>query len=155
MKRGNLAWQVILVLALVAVGYFCVFHFIERRRVAKGPWVVTFIAEGGDPAMVVNQPTLDIRDVRLVFAGERGATNTSQSLEFSEARSVPFAVPFGQCVFLDTLFLPGTVTFEMFGHQIQLLPRVLTIDHVEHAWRSHETIPLARATNQPAAAPPR
>ena len=76
-------------------------------------------------------------------------TNVTQTLEFSQARAVPFDVPFGKCVFLDPLFLPGTVTFEMFGHEIQLLPRVLTIDKVEHPWRNGETIRLHEPLTPP------
>jgi hypothetical protein len=45
-------------------------------------------------------------------------------------------------VFLDTVFLPGTIVLVMFGHQIQLMPRVLTIDGVEHPWRAGENIKL-------------
>jgi hypothetical protein len=48
-------------------------------------------------------------------------------------------------VFLDTTFLPGTVALSLFGHEVQLLPRVLTIDKVEKAWRSGETISLQQA----------
>jgi hypothetical protein len=43
---------------------------------------------------------------------------------------------------MDTTFLPGTLVFELFGHEIQLLPRVLTIDKKEQPWRSNETIAL-------------
>jgi hypothetical protein len=59
-------------------------------------------------------------------------------------------VPFGQCVFQDAQTLPGTVVFELFGHEIQLLPRVLTIDRVEHPWHSGETITLSKSGGQTA-----
>ena len=38
--------------------------------------------------------------------------------------------------------LPGTATFELFGHEIQLLPRVLIIDRREYPWRPNATITL-------------
>jgi hypothetical protein len=41
---------------------------------------------------------------------------------------------------MDATSLPGTVAFELFGHEIQLLPRVLTIDNQERPWRSNEII---------------
>jgi len=42
---------------------------------------------------------------------------------------------------MDTTFLPGTVAFQLFGHEIELLPRVLIIDHEEHPWHSkHATL---------------
>ena len=131
-----------LVFAAALVGYALVYGWIEHRRAAKGPWVVNFSSESGMPAITVNQLKLGIRDVRIVFAEGLSPTNTTQTLEFSEPRPWPYAVPFGQCVFMDTTFLPGTIALELFGHEIQLLPRVLTIDKAERPWRSGETIEL-------------
>ena len=34
------------------------------------------------------------------------------------------------------MYLPGTLTFDFFGHQVELLPRVLIIDKEEHPWQS-------------------
>ena len=41
---------------------------------------------------------------------------------------------------MDTTFLPGTLTFQFFGHEIELLPRVLVLDRQEHPWRSGEVV---------------
>ena len=142
MKRSSLGLQVLLVFAAALVGYVVVYGWIEHRRVVKGPWVVTCANESGVPAITVNQSTLGIRDVRIVFSGGRAASNATQTIEFSQARPWPYDVPFGRCVFMDTTFLPGTIALEMFGHEIQLLPRVLTIDKLERPWRSGETIEL-------------
>jgi hypothetical protein len=128
--------------AAVALGYLVLFHLIEARRVAKGPWRITFSARGGAPTLLVNQPALGIRDVQIVFAAAQAATNALQTVEFDQARTVPFELPFGRCVFLDTTFLPGTVVLEVFGHEIQLLPRVLTINRVEQPWQSGARIEL-------------
>ena len=65
------------------------------------------------------------------------------SPSFDQPRAVPYALPFGQCVFVDSTFLPGTLTFEVFGHEIELLPRVLIIDREEHTWQSNSIITLA------------
>lgn len=115
---------------------------IERRRVEKGPWVVTFTTESGVPVLIANQETLGIRDVRIMFFDERVEMNSTQTVEFSHARQVPFDVPFGRCVFLDPLYLPGTVALDVFGHEVQMLPRVLTIDKVERPWRNGEIVKL-------------
>ena len=144
MKRGKLFWQLALVFVVALVVYAVGFGWIEHRRAVKGPWVVTFKSENGSPAISLNQGALGIRDVRLVFRDAATPTNPAQTIEFSQARLVPFDVPFGQCVFQDTTFLPGTVAFEMFGHQIQLMPRVLTIDGGERPWQSGETIELRK-----------
>src|SRR5258707_5489293 len=61
---------------------------------------------------------------------------TRQTLIFRQPRQVPYGVPFGKCIFMDMTFLPGTLTFQCFGHEIELLPRVLMIDHEEHQWSS-------------------
>ena len=142
MKRSHLGLQIGLVFVAALIGYVVVYGWIEHRRVVKGPWVVTATSESGVPAILVNQSTLGIRDVRIVFAGAHAPGNASQTVEFSQARPWPYAVPFGQCVFMDTTFLPGTIALEMFGHEIQLLPRVLTIDSAERPWRSGEVIEL-------------
>jgi hypothetical protein len=140
---------VLLLLALLVYGVF--FALIQRRRMANGPWEVTFIVEKEAPALIVNQPKLGIADVRFVFRGGPATTNSSQAVRFDQSRPAPFDLPFGRCVFLDPLFLPGTVAIEAFGHQIQLMPRILTVDRVEHPWRSGEIITLL-GTNQPSLA---
>lgn len=147
MKPPAVGRKLLILFALVLIAYAASYAFIQHRRVAKGPWEVTFTREAGAPALVVNQTRLGIANVRLVFSGAQATTNLPQTLRFADARPVPFDLPFGKCVFLDPLFLPGTVAFELFGHEIQLLPRVLTIDRVEYPWQSNATITLI-ATNQ-------
>ena len=145
MKRKHLLLRAGLIFAAALVGYIVVFKWIEHRRVAKGPWVVTFAIESTTPTFIVNQFKLGLHGVRIVFPDANLTTNLTHTMKFNQARPVPFDVPFGKCVFLDLLFLPGTVALELFGHEIQLMPRVLTIDKVERPWRSGETIEL-RAT---------
>jgi hypothetical protein len=45
---------------------------------------------------------------------------------------------------MDSTFLPGTLTFQFFGHEIELLPRVLIIDHREYPWTGEPVVSLAR-----------
>jgi hypothetical protein len=144
-KRALLAF----VIALAA--YAGLYYAIEHRRATKGPWQVTFTREQtGTPTIVINQPSIGITNVQISFAGSSSnLTNDPANLSFGEARRPPFDVPFGKCVFLDTVFLPGTIVFEIAGHQIQLMPRVLTIDGAERPWNSGESVSL---TNKPAAA---
>ena len=144
MKRALLAF----VIALAA--YAVLYRVIEHHRASKGPWQVTFRQlRGRSPAILINQFALGITNVQISFPVTANTlTNDSVTFSFREARQTPFEVPFGKCVFLDTMFLPGTVAFEISGHQIQLLPRVLTIDGAEREWISGEDIFLA---NKPAA----
>jgi hypothetical protein len=156
MKRGRLLFQFILLFGLVLIGYVLVFGWIERRRVAKGPWEVTFSAEAGRAQLVLNQTNLNIRDVRIVFPGVVAPSNVVERIAFTKAQNPPYPVPFGECIFQDLLFLPGTVTLKLFGHEIQLIPRTLTINRAERPWQNGETIELqAVGTNSsPAKATP-
>ncbi len=134
LKHFLFAFIIALVLYLVA------YKWIEHRRTRNGPWDVTFNVENGKVVLLIQQPALKIQNVRLVFEGTKAQTFSAQQLRFSDARTVPFNVPFGKCVFQDTTFLPGSVTFELFGHEIQMLPRVLTIDRKEIPWQSDTNI---------------
>jgi hypothetical protein len=94
--------------------------------------------------MLIDQPKLAITNVQVSFAGKpQPATNRPVTLAFDQPRPVPYAVPFGDCIFMDTTFLPGTITFQLFGHEIELLPRVLVLDRQEHPWQSGAAIILA------------
>ena len=142
MKRGRLAIQFILLFSLVLIGYVLVFGWIERQRIVKGPWVIDFSEQAGVAALTIQQPTLGITNVQIRFAGAARMTNSPQRFEFALARQVPFELPFGKCIFQDTTFLPGTIVLQIQGHEIQLLPRALTIDKVERSWRNGEAIEL-------------
>lgn len=171
MKPDRVLKHIILAFALALIGYAAFYWGIEYRRTRQGPWQVTFTqSASGSPTIVIGQPRLGITNVQIVFARDTyTATNASgvsatEPLQphnpqspvtshespvtpraFGQARPVPYAVPFGECVFQDTTFLPGTVTFRLFGHEIELLPRVLIIDHEEHPWQPNATITLPRA----------
>lgn len=147
MKRDSLLERALLVFGIALLLYLIAYTAIEHRRTRRGPWQVTFT--NGPPnvaAILINHPKLGITNVQISFVCEAIAlTNDTRTLEFGQARPVPFAVPFGKCLFLDTTFLPGTVALDLLGHEIQLLPRVLTIDRIERPWRSGETIALTNA----------
>ena len=136
LKHFLFAFIIALVLYLVA------YKWIEHRRTGNGPWEVRFVVESEIPAIFINQPKLQIQNVRISFPGENIATNFSETMTFAQPRQWPFDVPFGKVIFMDTTFLPGNVTFELFGHEIQLLPRVLTIDRKEIPWRSNTNVSL-------------
>jgi hypothetical protein len=129
---------------LAIVCYSAFYYGIEYRRARKGAWQVAFAHNAsGEPVVLVNQPALAITNVTLSFPGETSSsTNADDKPYFGQPRPVPYPVPFGQCIFMDTTFLPGTLTFRLFDHEIELLPRVLMIDHDEYAWLSGTNIVL-------------
>ena len=146
MKSDNLFRHLVIPLGIAVLVYIIFYSFIEHRRTRKGPWEVTFTNEvSGAPVLVINETNLGITNLRITFAGETNrATNTL--LSFSQPHEVPYDIPFGKCVFMDTTFLPGTIVFDLFGHEIQLIPRVLTIDKKEIPWQSGKTIEV-KGTN--------
>ncbi len=139
---AQVAMLFVVAVAVYALSYGC----IQHQRSKNGPWQVIFKATNGQPILVINQPALGIRDVRILLSSATAGTNEVRQLSFGDVRPVPFDVPFGRCIFQDAQTLPGTVVFDMFGHEIQLLPRVLTIDKVEREWHSGETVVLGKPT---------
>ncbi|MBM3878695.1 MAG: hypothetical protein FJ387_03100 [Verrucomicrobia bacterium] len=124
------------VVALASVLFYVGgFWGVQTWRERQGPWEVTFSADAaGNPTVEINQARLGIRQVRLVFAGAPArSAQVPKTIRFTDPEA-RVRIPFGSVVFLDTTVLPGTVTLTLFGHEIELLPRVLIVDKREHAW---------------------
>ena len=156
MKPEGAAKHFLVAFLLALACYIIFYQVIEHRRTRNGPWRVTFTASAaGVPVIVINEPKLAITNVQISFAGQTlPATNYPIALVLGQPKPVPYDMPFGSCVFMDTTFLPGTVTFQLFGHEIELLPRVLVIDRQEHSWRPGSTIALPRGQAAPSHAKP-
>jgi hypothetical protein len=133
------------------IGYIVVFSWMENQRRKNGPWEITFTEVDHTPALLINQAKLGLTNIALVFPNTTAPTNLPQTVRFQHGQVAPMDLPFGKCIFLDTLFLPGTVVCEVFGHEIQLLPRTLTLNRREHPWAAGEKILL---TNRPPATLP-
>jgi hypothetical protein len=124
-------------LVIAVVFYFVTFTWIERRRAGSGPWEITFRADaGGTPSLSIAETNLNILQI-IRFPRERTTPNLSKTITF---RSLSPDLPFGEMLYQDPTFLPGTVAMRLFGHQVQLLPRVLTIDRKEYPWHSGREI---------------
>lgn len=120
-------------LVIAVVFYFAGFNWLQHRRVEKGPWQVTFQTDAaGTPAISIVQSNLNIFKT-ISFPRGRAAPGLSRTLAFGQETP---DLPFGEMIYQDPTFLPGTVTMRLFGHEIELLPRVLTIDKKEYTWRS-------------------
>ena len=156
MKSDGLLKPVVGAALIAIVLYAISYTAIEHRRTRKGPWRVAVTNDAsGAPALLINQPALGITNVEIRFPDARPTTNFSPAtLVFAEPREVPYDAPFGRCLFMDTTFLPGTIVLKAFGHEIQLIPRVLTIDRREQPWHSRMTISLGATTNSAEATVP-
>ncbi len=142
MQPSGFAKPVLIGLLLAVAIYAGGFAFDQHLRTRRGPWEVTFTSEpSGAPAITVNHPKLNIANLKIVFLGE-AATNVHRTVAFDVPQK---QVPFGKVKFEDLTYLPGTVTFDFFGHEIELLPRTLYLNRKAHPWISNESITLSPA----------
>ena len=133
------AKTVVLLFVAVLGLYLVVFYGIERARHHKGPWEVEFRTDAqGSPAVVVSQTTLELSKVTIVFHGE-SFTNPASRVRFDRVLQ---PVPFGKVIYEDLTFLPGVVTFDLFGHEIEVLPRTLVVNKKLVQWRSGMSVDL-------------
>jgi hypothetical protein len=149
MPSGGILKHVTAALLLAVVLYVGGFALDQHWRTRRGPWQVTFTRDSdGSPALVVDQPRLGIAQVRVVFAGETATYRVERVLLDRPGR----ALPFGRVKFDDLTSLPGTVTIEFAGHEVELLPRTLYLDRRPNPWQSGATLRL-RPEDRPASLP--
>ena len=162
---ANIPWRFLGGLFLLTlVLYFAGFYGVEHIRSRKGPWVVEFDAGAAQPMMTIRQPALGIDGFRVVFDGANTNGLTSGEVQFNnpklnaqsmdktpessqELKQKSFPVPFGECIYQDLMFLPGVVTMNLLGHEVELMPRTLVVDKKEVPWNT----PDAQIVLQPPA----
>jgi hypothetical protein len=119
---------------LVYASFFSCDQYVRHR---KGPWEVTFSTNSTGWAQIeISHPGSRIHSI-IIFEGEK-ATN-SGSVNFEQPEK---AIPFGKMKFEDLTYLPGSVVFDLFGHEVELLPRTLYLNKKEHPWVRDEVIML-------------
>lgn len=133
----HVALAFLMAVILYAVSYGCDRHL----RLRRGPWQVTFTAEtNGTPAIIIRQEKLGVAEFKIIFAGEQvPAGFRPATVAFDTPAKTP---PFGQWVFDDLMWLPGTVTMNLFGHGVELLPRTLKADQREIPWQPRATLTI-------------
>ena len=135
--------------AIILALYFAVFYGIEGCRAAKGPWQLTFAMTNDIPAIDIFQPRLNISQ-KIRFHGETvNFTNVPQTVAFDRPKR---SAPFGKVIYEDLTQLPGVITFDLFGHEIELVPRVLVVNKRQIPWGSQPLLDLW-PTNKPAEPP--
>jgi len=140
MRSDGLFKHLAISLGIALVFYFSIFGWLEHRRTFKGPWMVRFCADdAGIPSLLISQTNLHVSETIVFPAQTNGLTNFSRIIAFGEQ---PSDLPFGEMVFQDPTFLPGTVTMRLFGHLVELLPRVLIVDKEEYLWQAGAVIQL-------------
>ncbi len=149
MQASGFAKPILVGLLLAVAIYAGGFALDQHLRTRRGPWEVTFTTEpSGAPAILVNQRKLNVANLKIVFLGET-RTNVHDAVVFDVPQK---PIPFGKVKFEDLTYLPGTVTFDFFGHEIELLPRTLYINRKAYPWTPNEAITLSLA-DKPVALP--
>ena len=149
MNSGFPIKPVALLFVCVCALYFGVFHGLEFLRHRKGAWVIDFqTASDGSPALKVSQTALGLSNFTLVLRGEP-MTNQPGQVWFDRVRR---PVPFGRVIYEDLTFLPGVITFDLYGHEIELLPRMLVANKQQIPWHSGDSVDLW-PSNKPAQPP--
>ena len=140
MKTDGLLKHVAITLAASVIFYIVCFAWIEHRREFKGPWEITFQTDSlGVPTLLIAEPALNISK-KISFPNEKtSSANLSQTVRFDQPVT---ALPFGLLLFQDPTFLPGTLTINLFRHEIELLPRVLNVDKKEISWQSGSDVSI-------------
>src|SRR3954452_1301177 len=121
--------------------YLLVFYVFEYWRHRRGAWEVDFVSDsGGRPSIVIYQARLNISSVEVLFPDQKTeATNVSKRITFDRPLR---KVLFGRVLYEDLTVLPGVVTLDLFGHEIELLPRALIVNKKEVPWKSESVIEL-------------
>jgi hypothetical protein len=140
MRSDGLLKHLAISLAIAVAFYVLFFGWLQHRRNVKGPWVVDFRGDAaGVPSLFISQTNLNVSET-IVFPGKAaGSSNFSRTIAF---RELPPDLPFGELVFQDPTFLPGTVTIRLYGHLVEFLPRVLIVDKTEYPWQAGAVIQL-------------
>jgi hypothetical protein len=153
MKSDGVLKSFVLVGLVVIALYFVFFYAIESCRRVQGPWQVTFATNSGGPAIEIAQPRLQIGRA-IIFHGEPVTASNPLPQKVSFDRPLK-PVPFGKVIYEDLTQLPGVVTFDLFGHEIELLPRVLIVNKRQIKWNAQTTIELWPTNKLPQPPKPR
>jgi len=145
--RDNIFKHAGIAFAVTLCAYVFFYACDSHLRTKNGPWVVDFqISTNQEPLLVINQEKLGIHDVRVLLSGEK-ATNTPGTVRFESPAHLE--TPYGRVRFHDLTYLPGTITLDVFGHEIEMLPRTLVFNTREQPWKNNTTFTLSPTNKIP------
>ncbi len=149
MKSDRLGRHLLIVFILTLAAYAGFYQLDKWLRIHKGPWRAEFSVKDGAPTLRILQPAMGIES-ELRFPGEPAGWAATNVVFDDVLRT---NVPFGTVLFQDLTYLPGTVTMNCFGHEIELLPRTLVINRKETAWPAGSPVTLQPGEKLPPDAP--
>lgn len=148
-KSENVFKHAAIAFAIALVGYILFYSCDARLRSRHGPWIVDFLATTNqEPLLIINEPGLGIHDVKILLTGEK-LTNGTPTGTFRFYSPTNLSLPYGRVRFHDLTYLPGTITLDMFGHEIEMLPRTLFINTKEVPWQNDITHVLSPTNKIP------
>lgn len=136
------------------VGFIlCLFAYVtfyggcELYRRQHGPWEVTFRRDAdGTPLLSISHRKLGLTNVTVRFPGEK--TTVTEELRVYTLPNTN-STPFGVTIFQDGTILPGTITYDCFGHEIELMPRTMIVNRREVPWVSGTNLVLLPSAKLP------
>ncbi|MDB6131068.1 MAG: hypothetical protein JWM04_2175 [Verrucomicrobiales bacterium] len=132
--------SIILFFSIAAI-YLGTFYALEWKRGSNGPWEVTYsVDKTGAPTVLVHNSKLKI-DQLLIFTNTTVTMDSPIKLDYSQPST---NTPFGKIIYQDATFLPGVLTYQLFGHEIEFLPRTLAVDRKEVPWMRDAVVYLAQ-----------
>jgi hypothetical protein len=153
MKNSVVSWKSVAVTFVLALAFYLLaWSWMTRWQTGRGPWQVAFATNDlGVPRIVVQQPALGISNVVVTFPGEMlFDTNATGIVHFARPQQ---KTPFGRVVFDDLMRQPGTLTLDLFGHEVELIPARLTVNRQPLLWTNNAVLELSPTNKLPADAP--
>jgi hypothetical protein len=143
-KSEGLARHVLFAATVTLALYAAGFTWIEHLNRRHGPWEIEFRTDAeGHLSLTVNQAALGISNLTVSVPDQTVAqSNLSATVRFD---NVTNTAPVGELVYFDTRTLPGVLTFNLLGHEVEFMPRTMTVDKEAVAWTSNTNIVLTGA----------
>ncbi len=144
----------------IALGVYVLLYSTDQNiRSKDGGWEVTYTTnQTGAPMMVVNLPSAGITNRMVIFNGETVPAGFAPfSTNYVTPTHLPVDVPFGRWFHGDLTYLPGVVTFNLFGvdtnatglrHEVELQKRGLVVNRKRHYWQSTEPVEVSPEDKQ-------
>lgn len=146
-------WPFALGMAAVALlVYVFTYTGDQTLRHKDGGWQVTFTTNAtGTPLLQVDLPSKGFTNCVVIFEGEAvPAGFQPMTTNFSNPEHLPVRVPFGEWFYADLTYLPGAVTFNLFGaeangtagmrHEVELIQAGLVVNRHRHDWQPGLTV---------------
>lgn len=111
-----------------------------------GVWCLTFENNSSAVRLGIENPDViaDESTIYLLFNPQDGLNFDTERIE---VKSHHVTVPYGEVTFVDVTMLPGRITLEIDGRNIDIMKSALHIDGEHHVWGENAVIDLRMTTD--------